>query len=201
MNSSIVSIHDWKGAEHIETTWDSPTIESPIQNYTFRLTQSNYTAATGNIMQRILLCFLLTFLSTMLFNVSCKSPIPPIVHFFYSVILRRNVSLEEIECFLSPEWELCNLTVSKIVLKEIIVEDVITYEKWKSMPVKPNLFNNWTKIQKLNRFLFNCRMSSRLWFANVYCEFLKGRFNSHISQLTERYNPCFQNAIKISPHN
>lgn len=47
-----------------------------------------------------------------------KIPLSPMVNCSYNVIPERNVFLEEIEHFFSPERELCNFTVSKIVLKE-----------------------------------------------------------------------------------
>lgn len=47
----------------------------------------------------------------------CEDPLSPMVNCSYNVIPERNVSLEEIERFFSPERELCNFTVSKIVLK------------------------------------------------------------------------------------
>lgn len=132
-----------------------------------------------------------------------KVSFPSMVNFFYALIPRRNASLEEMESFLSPEWELCNLTVSKIVLRENYCGGC--YYVWKvkkSMPVKLNLFNNWTKIKKLKRFLFNCRMSSRLWFAPVYCEFLRGRFNSHmVPSSLKDITLVFRRLLKIFSHN
>lgn len=89
----------------------------PLQNHWYRNIHScscrdiHWEPKEDMIIQRILLCFLLKFLSAAFFNAPVKISFPSMVNFFL-------LCLEGIECFPSPEWELCNWTGSKIVLKE-----------------------------------------------------------------------------------
>lgn len=85
------------------------------------------------------------------------------VNFFYNVIPGRNVCI-------SWRNRMLLLTRMRITLlnsfpnsfkRKLLWRILLCMKSEKPMPVILNLFNNGTKMQKLNGSLFNCRMSSR----------------------------------------